>query len=662
MKFLKTISLILFVTFFITQSFDAYAQVRPQPQIVIPNKTPVGYLDEVTSAGIARGWAYDPDAPSVSIPVHFYIDKPAGNVDNFAGDTTANLVRSDVNSTMKVSGNHGFEFSIPSKYRDGKQHTLYAYGIDTTNNGSNNAQLTNVKTFTGQPAFVAPIITSLSKNNVEPGSKVIVYGTDFMLGQTYTAKITSAIDGKVLSNVDTINNSAKGTEISFNVPNDITTGNVNVRISYSNLSTGYYGVTNSLPFTITAPVVPPVIYTKPVVVAASTPTISELDSFDQNSATVIEKTLTAVFNLSITAGSDDMQFSTASSSFGFKVFRNGVAIAMPPNIVSISYPATLPTGAINYSTNGFTVPKNKTVIIPITYKIIAIGNYLKNGSFPSGNYLIQLSNYIFTVGDSFSVRVPLNNIQTGEVVSLGGNPVTQTKPVITSLSSRSAFSGDIVVINGSGFMSGTQYSVILNDSNSNNTIQTVKSINTTSTSTSFIVPNNVPSTISYRRYSLYVVPSDQITNSNLKSDWVDFIIKTPSTAPILTSVFPTSVSSKETPITITGANLSTATSVFFYNSSGTVASIDIPSGLVQSVASTSIVFKLSDYFVGTVGPGTYQLKVSTVRSGSSNPLIFNIATTTASSTPKKISIGTEIVSNFASMIQGATDLFKTLLP
>jgi hypothetical protein len=96
------------------------------------NAAPIGYLDQVSATGIASGWAYDPNASSSSIAVHFYLDGAAGQGGQLIGATTANAGRADVNSAMKISGNHGFQFTIPDQYRDGKPHNIRAYAIDSS--------------------------------------------------------------------------------------------------------------------------------------------------------------------------------------------------------------------------------------------------------------------------------------------------------------------------------------------------------------------------------------------------------------------------------------------------------------------------------------------------------------------------------------------------
>lgn len=87
-----------------------------------PNQQPVGSLDEVRETGVAVGWTRDPDNLNVANVVHFYIDGQIGT-GAYIGQARADVPRADV-------GNHGFEFSIPAQYRDGRPHALYAYGVD----------------------------------------------------------------------------------------------------------------------------------------------------------------------------------------------------------------------------------------------------------------------------------------------------------------------------------------------------------------------------------------------------------------------------------------------------------------------------------------------------------------------------------------------------
>ncbi len=97
-----------------------------------PNQAPVGNFDEIRlSDGVARGWSYDPDASSTSNQVSLYIDGPSGS-GTLLSTFATNTLRSDVNTAFGITGNHGFEYTIPAQYRNGVQHTIYTYGLDTS--------------------------------------------------------------------------------------------------------------------------------------------------------------------------------------------------------------------------------------------------------------------------------------------------------------------------------------------------------------------------------------------------------------------------------------------------------------------------------------------------------------------------------------------------
>jgi hypothetical protein len=135
---------------------------------------PIGSLDSVNADGEAMGWSLDPD-PEVaaqSNTVHFYIDghPQSGTNPYFAGQAVANIPRSDVNTTTGHPGDHGYSFSIPAHYRDNRQHTIYAYGIDLTGDQSR-ILLGSPKTFTLSP--VVQSVTFQSFADVTHGSSII---------------------------------------------------------------------------------------------------------------------------------------------------------------------------------------------------------------------------------------------------------------------------------------------------------------------------------------------------------------------------------------------------------------------------------------------------------------------------------------------------------
>jgi hypothetical protein len=105
---------------------------------------PRAVLDTPTSdhTGNLNGWAYDPATPSASIAVDFYVDGPAGLGTGIAR-VTADGSRPDVNAVYVITGNHGFSFSLPAQYRDGKVHSVYAYAIGNGANSGNNPAISN---------------------------------------------------------------------------------------------------------------------------------------------------------------------------------------------------------------------------------------------------------------------------------------------------------------------------------------------------------------------------------------------------------------------------------------------------------------------------------------------------------------------------------------
>lgn len=100
-----------------------------------------GSLDSVSVTGLgadrrisASGWAADPAAPGVSIPVDIYVDGPTGST---AGvEVTGNLPRADVALAFpKYGGNHGFTAS--SGAAAAGLYKACAYAITVSRFGSN---------------------------------------------------------------------------------------------------------------------------------------------------------------------------------------------------------------------------------------------------------------------------------------------------------------------------------------------------------------------------------------------------------------------------------------------------------------------------------------------------------------------------------------------
>lgn len=85
---------------------------------------PMGHLDSALARGGSvrlRGWAFDPDQPATAINVAVYRD--GNGVSRFPTGRR----RPDVNSVFGVTGNHGFDISIPSP---SGRHTFEVFAIN----------------------------------------------------------------------------------------------------------------------------------------------------------------------------------------------------------------------------------------------------------------------------------------------------------------------------------------------------------------------------------------------------------------------------------------------------------------------------------------------------------------------------------------------------
>lgn len=113
-------------------------------QASVPAK-PKGSLDVAALANgriTVRGWAYDPNEPATSIPVHVYV--------NGAGTAlTANGSRGDVNSAFGLTGAHGYEGNVTA--RQGK-NTVCVFAISVTGTDNTLVSCTDVMWETAKPA------------------------------------------------------------------------------------------------------------------------------------------------------------------------------------------------------------------------------------------------------------------------------------------------------------------------------------------------------------------------------------------------------------------------------------------------------------------------------------------------------------------------------
>ncbi len=106
------------------------------PMTINCSHAPTGSFDAINN-GVALGWAVDPDVPATPISVAIYVDGAYGAGGTFLTNISANSSSTDVTGVYpQYTGNHRFTYSVPNQYYDGKQHSLYVYGIDSTGNAN----------------------------------------------------------------------------------------------------------------------------------------------------------------------------------------------------------------------------------------------------------------------------------------------------------------------------------------------------------------------------------------------------------------------------------------------------------------------------------------------------------------------------------------------
>lgn len=90
---------------------------------------PKGFADSNTCK-IIEGWAFDEDNTSKAVDIHIYIDGQGTNT----GPTT--VLRSDVNNAQGITGNHGYRYSVPTKWHNGQTHNTEVYAININKDGT----------------------------------------------------------------------------------------------------------------------------------------------------------------------------------------------------------------------------------------------------------------------------------------------------------------------------------------------------------------------------------------------------------------------------------------------------------------------------------------------------------------------------------------------
>ena len=92
-----------------------------------------GVIDAVSAAGVANGWAFDPDDPPPDATVRLYLDAPGWAGGALLGETsTGASPRPDVDAFYSLASpaNSGWSFQIPESAMDGQPHVLFAEVVD----------------------------------------------------------------------------------------------------------------------------------------------------------------------------------------------------------------------------------------------------------------------------------------------------------------------------------------------------------------------------------------------------------------------------------------------------------------------------------------------------------------------------------------------------
>lgn len=159
-----------------------------RPNFANGSHNPVGYLDSA-SGGVnsinVRGWTYDPDSTNESLQVHVYIGGPAGNGEGHV--IYANVSRSDVNSVMKVSGNHGYDANISTSKSGMQEVYVYAINIGDGDNVLIDKRTVNIQTETEPPKISKVWIENLTTNGYRISCTVTDnVGVDYVVFPTWT--------------------------------------------------------------------------------------------------------------------------------------------------------------------------------------------------------------------------------------------------------------------------------------------------------------------------------------------------------------------------------------------------------------------------------------------------------------------------------------------
>lgn len=116
----------------LTSGTESYTFSNLALQALAASSTqPKGFLDLASCDQIA-GWSCDPDQYRKTTSVHFYKDGEAGKGGTFVGSAKADQPREEtVKQACGGYAERGYSYPVPDSLKDGQEHAIYAYGLDT---------------------------------------------------------------------------------------------------------------------------------------------------------------------------------------------------------------------------------------------------------------------------------------------------------------------------------------------------------------------------------------------------------------------------------------------------------------------------------------------------------------------------------------------------
>jgi len=103
----------------------------------VDRRSPYGRLEEVQPDGAVVGWAVDPDTPGDTVGLHLFVDGTPSDGAPVLAEAVADRPRPVVAVATCSPGGHGFRVQLPESLRDGREHRLYVFALDTAGEADN---------------------------------------------------------------------------------------------------------------------------------------------------------------------------------------------------------------------------------------------------------------------------------------------------------------------------------------------------------------------------------------------------------------------------------------------------------------------------------------------------------------------------------------------